>query len=87
MAAAAAAAGGRKLPAQTASDQRSLRITRVFSALNVLIEMLGSVRGPLGQPEVYLQSGRSRCRCGSGETSPDADVAGVSPVPVQMWQG
>ena len=29
----------------------------------------------------------SRCRCGRGEPSPGADVAGVSPVPVQMWQG
>jgi hypothetical protein len=30
---------------------------------------------------------KSRCRCGRGEPSPGADVAGVSPVPVQMWQG
>ena len=30
---------------------------------------------------------KSRCRCGTGEPSPSADVAGVSPVPVQMWQG
>ncbi len=28
-----------------------------------------------------------RRRCGGGEPSPGADVAGVSPVPVQMWQG
>ena len=27
------------------------------------------------------------CRCGGGEPSPGAAVAGVSPVPVQMWQG
>jgi hypothetical protein len=27
-----------------------------------------------------------RCRCGRGEPSPGADVAGASPVPVQMWQ-
>ena len=30
---------------------------------------------------------QSRCRCGRGEPSPGADVAGVSPVLVQMWQG
>jgi hypothetical protein len=30
---------------------------------------------------------RSRRRCGRGEPGPGADVAGVSPVPVQMWQG
>jgi hypothetical protein len=30
---------------------------------------------------------QSRCRCGRGEPSPSADVAGASPVPVQMWQG
>ena len=29
----------------------------------------------------------SRRRCGRGEPSPSADVAGVSPVQVQMWQG
>ena len=28
----------------------------------------------------------SRCRCGSGEPSPGADDAGVSPVPAQMQQ-
>ena len=27
------------------------------------------------------------CRCGRGERSPDADAAGASAVPVQMWQG
>ena len=27
----------------------------------------------------------SRCRCGSREPGPDAEEAGVSPVPVQMW--
>ncbi len=32
-------------------------------------------------------AGRSRYRCGRGECSPDADVAAVSPVPVQMWAG
>ena len=30
---------------------------------------------------------QSRRRCGGGEPSPGADVAGVSPVQVQMWQG
>jgi hypothetical protein len=29
---------------------------------------------------------RSRCRCGRGEPGPGADVGGVSPVPVPMWQ-
>ena len=29
---------------------------------------------------------QSRRRCGSGEPSPGADVAAVSPVSVQMWQ-
>jgi hypothetical protein len=28
---------------------------------------------------------QSRCRCGSGGLSPGADVAGLSPVPAQMW--
>ncbi len=28
-----------------------------------------------------------RCRCGRGAPSHGADVGGVSPVPVQMWQG
>jgi hypothetical protein len=36
----------------------------------------------------YRRNGaQSRCRCGSGWPSPGADVAGVRPVPVQMWQG
>jgi hypothetical protein len=30
---------------------------------------------------------QSRGTCGEGEPSPGADVAGVEPVPVQMWQG
>jgi hypothetical protein len=30
---------------------------------------------------------RSRGRCGRGEPSPGADVAGVRPVPAQMWPG
>jgi hypothetical protein len=34
-----------------------------------------------------LHSPYARCRCGRGEPSPGADVAGVSPVPVQMWAG
>ncbi len=29
----------------------------------------------------------SGAECGRGEPSPGADVAGVRPVPVQMWQG
>ena len=29
----------------------------------------------------------SRCRCGRGEPSPGADVAGASAVPAQMWHG
>ena len=33
-----------------------------------------------------LNAKQSRRRCGKGERSPGADVAGVSPVPVQMWQ-
>jgi hypothetical protein len=32
----------------------------------------------------FLQSQR---RCGRGEPNPGTDVAGVSPIPVQMWQG
>jgi hypothetical protein len=34
-----------------------------------------------------LPAARSRRRCGRGEPSPGADVAGASPVPAQMWQG
>ena len=30
---------------------------------------------------------QSRCRCGWGEPSLDADVGGVSPVLMQMWVG
>jgi hypothetical protein len=30
---------------------------------------------------------RSRRRCGQGEPNPGADVAGMSPVPAQMWPG
>jgi len=38
---------------------------------------------------VRMWQGRaqSRCRCGSGEPSPSADVAAPCPVPVQMRQG
>jgi hypothetical protein len=37
---------------------------------------------------VQMWQGRapSRCRCGSGEPSPDADVEGASPVPAQMCE-
>jgi hypothetical protein len=31
--------------------------------------------------------GQSRCRCGRSESSPGADVAAVSPAPVQMGRG
>ena len=37
-------------------------------------------------PPKRAERAQSRCRCGSGEPSPGADVAAVSPVPVQMWQ-
>ena len=37
--------------------------------------------------QMWQRSAQSRCRCGGGEPSPGADVAGVSPVPVQMWRG
>ena len=39
------------------------------------------------QPQLRAPEGQSRCRCGRGEPGPGADVAGVSPVPVQMGQG
>ena len=37
--------------------------------------------------DVGRVSPQSRHRCGRGEASPGADVAGMSPVPVQMWPG
>jgi hypothetical protein len=40
-----------------------------------------------GGREYAMPLSHSRCRCGRGEPGPGADVAGVSPVPVQMWQG
>ena len=40
----------------------------------------------LSTSEAQASPGRSRCRCGSAEPSPGADVGGVSPVPVQMWE-
>jgi hypothetical protein len=33
------------------------------------------------------RAAQCRCRCGGGEPDPGADVAGVTPVPVQMWRG
>jgi hypothetical protein len=36
--------------------------------------------------EIGVGPVQSRYRCGSGKLSPGADVGGVSPVPVQMWQ-
>jgi hypothetical protein len=36
---------------------------------------------------MWRRRAQSRCRCGGGEPSPGADVAGVSPVPAQMWRG
>ena len=54
---------------------RTLRAT-AWSAQSVSPASIASA-APLAQ---------SRCRCGSsGGPSPGADVAGVSPVPVQMW--
>jgi hypothetical protein len=40
-----------------------------------------------GPGAVWQGRAQSRCRCGRGEPSPGADVAGVSPVPVPMWRG
>ncbi len=44
-----------------------------------------------GEPQSRRRCGggepQSRRRCGRGEPCPSADVAAVSPVPVQMWQG
>ena len=37
--------------------------------------------------EMWQGQARSRCRCGRVEPNPGADVAGLSPIPVQMWQG
>jgi hypothetical protein len=38
---------------------------------------------------VPMRAGRaqSRCRCGRGEPSPGADVAGASLVLAETWQG
>ncbi len=44
----------------------------------------GAARAELLVPFARVPA-RSRCRCGGGEPGPGADVAGVSPVPVQMW--
>ena len=37
--------------------------------------------------EELVHPTQSQRRCGRGGPSPGADVAGVSPVPVQMWEG
>ena len=47
-------------------------------------EPLGGTALSAAVPRQVRRS-QSRCRCGRGEPSPDADVAGVSPVPVRMW--
>ena len=36
--------------------------------------------------QLRLRRAQSHCRCGSGEPGPDAEKAGASPVPVQMWE-
>jgi hypothetical protein len=36
--------------------------------------------------EELVHPTQSQRRCGRGGPSPGADVAGVSPVPVQMWE-
>ena len=47
-----------------------------------------AVPGPRPVPvQMWQERVQSRCRCGSGEPSPGADGAGVSPVPGQMWPG
>jgi hypothetical protein len=50
----------------------------------------GAARPVLAQMwQRCLRQGRAqfRRRCARGEPSPGADVAGASPVPVQMWEG
>jgi hypothetical protein len=44
------------------------------------------IRG-VGRRRDDVRAPRSRCRCGRGEPSPGADMAGVGPVPMQTWQG
>jgi hypothetical protein len=39
------------------------------------------------QVQIRRRRAQPRCRCGSDKPCPGADVAGVSPVPLQMWQG
>ncbi len=38
------------------------------------------------RPQIGRREDERRCRCGSGERSPGADVAAASAVTVQMWQ-
>jgi hypothetical protein len=52
-----------------------------------LVEILTSCRAARPRQRMQIWRGRSLCRCGRGEPSPGTDVAGVSPVPAQMWQG
>jgi hypothetical protein len=37
--------------------------------------------------QIWQGRAQSLSGCGGGEKSPGADVAGMSPVPAQMWQG
>ena len=48
---------------------------------------IGQAVGALHFGAACERGAQPRCRCGGGEPSPGADVAGVSPVPVQMWRG
>ena len=41
--------------------------------------------GP-GLAQMWQRSAQSSSRCRNGEPGPGADVAAVSPIPVQMWQ-
>jgi hypothetical protein len=41
----------------------------------------------LGRSQPRTRARQPLCRRGRGEPGPGADVAGVSPVPVQMWRG
>ena len=51
----------------------------------------GITRAPVGAgvdaSSTRHKKGRTSTVCGGGEPSPSADVGGVSPVQVQMWQG
>ena len=47
----------------------------------------GTIKVLPGPVQMWQGWAQSRCRSGSGNPSPGADVAGVSPVLVQMWHG